>query len=66
MASLARSNKHLSTPAKREKAVRVTIATSSAIEGIHAPFKRAKAAAKAAGKAKPATGALKPKPARSG
>jgi hypothetical protein len=65
MASLARSNKHLSTPAKREKAVRVTIATSSAIEGIHAPFKRAKAAVKAADKAKPATSPLKPKRARS-
>lgn len=55
MASLARSNQHLSTPAKRKKAVRLTIATSSAIEGINAPFKRAKAAkpkkAKAAAKA---------------
>lgn len=39
MASLALSNKHLSSAAKREKAVRLTIATSSAIEGIRAPFK---------------------------
>lgn len=41
MASLALSNKHLSTPAKRKQAVWLTIATSSAIEGIHAPFKQA-------------------------
>jgi hypothetical protein len=46
MASLARSNKHLSTRAKREKAVQLTVATSSAIEGIRAPFKGAKTANK--------------------
>jgi hypothetical protein len=46
MASLALSNKHLSTRAKREKAVQLTVATSSAIEGIRAPFKGAKAASK--------------------
>jgi hypothetical protein len=34
MASLAASNRHLSTPAKRKAGVRVTVATSSAIEGI--------------------------------
>lgn len=39
MPSLAQSNKHLATPAQRQRVVRVTIATSSAIEGIHAPFK---------------------------
>lgn len=42
MATLSRSNPHLSTPAKRAQAAWVTIATSSAIEGIHAPFKTAK------------------------
>ena len=53
MASLATTNKHLSSAAKREKAVRLTIATSSAIEGIHAPFKPERVGAKkAAGKAK--------------
>jgi hypothetical protein len=40
MASLALVNKHLATVAKRQQAVRLTVATSSAIEGIHAPFKR--------------------------
>lgn len=59
MGSLAVSNKHLSTRAKREKAVRVTIATSSAIEGIHAPFKRAKVVSKSASKAKPAKTPIK-------
>jgi hypothetical protein len=44
MASLIRSNKYLATGALRQKAVRVTVATSSAIEGIHAPFKPAKVA----------------------
>lgn len=34
MASLATSNRHLGSPAKRKAAVRVTVATSSAIEGI--------------------------------
>jgi hypothetical protein len=48
MASLAASNKHLSTAAKRRAAVRLTVATSSAIEGIHAPFKHATSASKAA------------------
>jgi hypothetical protein len=54
MASLALSNKHLATAAKRQQAVRLTVATSSAIEGIHAPFKRGKAPGKAA---KPAAAA---------
>lgn len=44
MASLAHTNKHLSSAAKRQEAVRLTIATSSAIEGIHAPFKAIKPA----------------------
>lgn len=53
MASLAISNKHLSSAIKRQKALRLTIATSSAIEGIRAPFKAAKAGGgKAAGKTK--------------
>jgi hypothetical protein len=43
MATLAKSNKHLATPAQRARAVRVTVATSSAIEGIHAPFREDKA-----------------------
>lgn len=41
MASLALSNKHLSSAAKREKAVHLTVSTSSAVEGIRAPFKAA-------------------------
>ncbi|MCR6663641.1 MAG: hypothetical protein NVV60_11005 [Luteimonas sp.] len=49
MANLALSNKHLSSAAKREKAVRLTIATSSAVEGIRAPFK-AKAVKRAVAK----------------
>lgn len=39
MASLAQTNKYLATAALRKRAVRVTIATSSAIEGIFAPFR---------------------------
>ncbi len=59
MAALSRSNPYLSTPAKRAQAVRVTIASSSAIEGIRAPFKAVqpvsrKAALKAASRAKSA------------
>jgi hypothetical protein len=54
MASLIRSNKHLASSAQRQAAVRVTVATSSAIEGIHAPFKPAKTAAR-----KPAAAKLK-------
>ncbi len=46
MASLAHTNKHLATAEQRKRIVRLTIATSSAIEGIHAPFKPRKAAAK--------------------
>lgn len=42
MPTLAQSNKYLATPALRKKAVRLTIATSSAIEGIYAPFKPVK------------------------
>lgn len=47
MASLAQTNKHLATAAQRRHAVRITVASSSAIEGIHAPFKTAKTALKA-------------------
>ncbi|MFT3755285.1 MAG: hypothetical protein QM769_04965 [Pseudoxanthomonas sp.] len=39
MAVLSQTNPYLSTAAKRKLAARVTIATSSAIEGITAPFK---------------------------
>jgi hypothetical protein len=46
MASLAVTNKHLSSPAKRAKAVRLTISTSSAIEGIYAPFREKTTAGK--------------------
>ena len=67
MASLALSNKHLSTRAKREKAVRLTIATSSAIEGIRAPFNsREGAVKKVASKGKTSkAGNLKPRRAKS-
>jgi hypothetical protein len=60
MASLIRSNKHLATSAQRQNAVRVTVATSSAIEGIHAPFKPANAAT-----GKPAAAKLKRRHAKS-
>jgi hypothetical protein len=40
MATLAKTNKHLATDARRKDSVYVTVSTSSAIEGIHAPFKR--------------------------
>lgn len=61
MASLASSNRHLSTRSKREDAVRVTIATSSAIEGIRAPFKVVKVVRKA-GAVKAANKSGKSKP----
>lgn len=66
MSSLAASNHHLGTPAKRKAAVRVTVATSSAIEGIRVfkvgkkaksgvvPDKRSAGAAAGATKVKPA------------
>lgn len=66
MASLATSNRHLGSPAKRKAAVRVTVATSSAIEGIRVfkvgkkaksgavPDKRGAGAAAGAAKVKPA------------
>jgi Fic family protein len=39
MPTLARTNRYLASAAKRSEAVRLTIGTSSAIEGIHAPFR---------------------------
>lgn len=42
MPSLAEANKYLATEATRRKVVRVSVATSSAIEGIYAPFRKAK------------------------
>lgn len=39
MPSLAATNKHLRTAGQRKEAVRLTVATSSAIEGISAPFR---------------------------
>lgn len=39
MPSLVATNKHLRTVGRRKEAVRLTVATSSAIEGISAPFK---------------------------
>ncbi|MFY7871717.1 MAG: hypothetical protein ACOVQL_05020 [Limnohabitans sp.] len=47
MASLAKTNKYLATAEQRKQVVRITIATSSAIDGIYAPFKQPKAAKKA-------------------
>ena len=38
MGSLVTTNKYLSSAAKRQQAVWLSIRTSSAIEGIHAPF----------------------------
>ena len=56
MANLAATNKHLASAAKLKETVYVTVSTSSAIEGIRAPFKRkasnATQAAKAAKAAK--------------
>lgn len=53
MASLAKTNKYLATAEQRKQAVRLTIATSSAIEGIFAPFEARKAAKRAAAGPKP-------------
>jgi hypothetical protein len=50
MVTLAKSNPYLATADQRKRAVRVTIATSSAIEGIHAPFREKEARARAPGK----------------
>ncbi|MCG6117956.1 MAG: hypothetical protein MEQ07_07145 [Aquimonas sp.] len=47
MASLAKTNKYLATAEQRKQVVRISIATSSAIDGIHAPFRQPKAAKKA-------------------
>ena len=59
MANLAATNKHLASAAKRKESIYVTVSTSSAIEGIRAPFKRkssnATQAAKAAKAAKTST-----------
>ena len=50
MANLAATNKHLASVAKRKASVYVTVSTSSAIEGIHTPFKRTAASVKQATK----------------
>jgi hypothetical protein len=47
MASLAKTNTYLATAEQRKQVVRISIATSSAIDGIYAPFKQPKAAKKA-------------------
>lgn len=39
--SLASANPHLRDPAQRQRSVLKSVATSSAIEGIRAPFKKA-------------------------
>jgi hypothetical protein len=39
-AKLSATNRYLRNPAARERAVVKSVATSSAIEGIRAPFKR--------------------------
>lgn len=52
MATLRSSNKYLSSASKRAIAVWMTVATSSAIEGIHAPFKARTAASKKPAKTK--------------
>jgi hypothetical protein len=40
--TLSRSNPHLSSPAKRKAALRLSAQTSSAVEGIRAPFAKSK------------------------
>jgi hypothetical protein len=47
MASLAKTNKYLATAEQRKQVVRISIATSSAIDGIYAPFRQPKAAKEA-------------------
>lgn len=66
MASLAASNRHLGTPAKRKAAVHVTVATSSAIEGIRVfkAGKKAKPGAVPDKRGAGASAAKKIKPAR--
>ena len=55
MATLAKTNKHLSSAAKRKASVFVTVSTSSAIEGIRVPFaKRASSAGRFIDSPKPA------------
>mgnify|MGYP000869408686 FL=1 len=55
--SLAKANPHLRDPALRRQGVVRSVATSSAIEGIRAPFKKSadtrKIAAKPVTRAKP-------------
>lgn len=43
---LSDSNPYLRDPTLRQRSVRVSVATSSAIEGIRAPFKKETSAAK--------------------
>lgn len=50
MASLAKTNKFLATAEQRAKIVRASVATSSAIEGIYAPFMASSKAPNAKGK----------------
>jgi len=45
---LAKTNPYLRDPAVRERTVLKSVASSSAIEGIRAPFKKAPAKAKSA------------------
>jgi len=57
-AKLSASNPYLRDPTLRQRSVLVSVATSSAIEGIRAPFKQKQTAAKktrhtSATKAKP-------------
>jgi hypothetical protein len=55
MANLAQTNKHLSSAAKRKASVFITVSTSSAIEGIRAPFaKKESNAGRFLDRAKPA------------
>ena len=43
---LSHTNPYLRDPAMRKRGLLISVASSSAIEGIHAPFKEALAAAK--------------------
>jgi hypothetical protein len=60
-AKLSTSNPYLRDPALRQRSVLVSVATSSAIEGIRAPFKQAHTAVKRVAKKAGSTRVVKAK-----
>ncbi|MDO9466538.1 MAG: hypothetical protein Q7J36_04485 [Thiobacillus sp.] len=60
-AKLSASNPYLSDPALRQRSVLESVATSSAIEGIRAPFRKTSPAVKSAAKKTGSARAVKTK-----